>query len=140
MIPFNPVFTKYLLSAVLSCVTSTVSQNHFLQRRKDLSLQIFNEGSDAQQMPPFSLCPLFVCVWLWPRWGSLCILAERLDGSQFGGGASNEEEGRPGKDGCFFHLHYLRLWWLLSRLQTFCVFHQQRAQSAHGYLSLNLQT
>lgn len=81
--------------------------------------------------------------------GHYCILAERLDGSQFSGGASNEEEGRPGGDGCFFHLLHLRLWWLLAHLQTLCVFNQwttqNRKQDTHkgrgipGFYSLHLR-
>lgn len=42
-----------------------------------------------------------------PGGGSLCVLAECLDGSQFSSEASNEEDGRPGGDGCFFLLRYL---------------------------------
>lgn len=62
-------------------------------------------------------------------WRSLCVLAERLDGSQFSGRASNEEEGRPGRDGCFFHLHYLVSLVAAVSLKdpVKCVFHQQRA-------------
>lgn len=46
-------------------------------------------------MPCFSSSFPFICmhVVVAEVWGSLCNLAERLDGSQFGGGAANEEEG-----------------------------------------------
>lgn len=50
------------------------------------------------------ICMHVAAAWVW---GSLCTLAEQLDGSQFSGGASNEEEGEACKHGCFFHLHYL---------------------------------
>lgn len=114
-IQFNPVFAKHFLSALQICITVST---------RSLSVEIKKGFCFFFRCLPFkysvrarmqSRCLLLV---LLLGWRSLCVLAGRLDGSQFSGGASNVEEGKPGRDGCFFHLHYLCLWWLPSHLKT----------------------
>lgn len=111
-------------------------ENNFPLRKLDLCefacsapFKHFMKVQMCNRCPPSRFpISLHACSGSWGG-GHYCILAERLDGSQFSGGASNEEEGRPGGDGCFFHLHYLRLWWLLAHLQTLCVFNQWTTQN-----------
>lgn len=123
--------TAYDCSCSPECLQKSVFMNRQskLKRKKDpylFSFFVSAQGSDIQQLPA-SHVAFYLYSWGGIRGGgSSLLLAERVDGSQFSSGASNEEEGRPGRDGCLLHLHYLCPRWLISLLQSL-VFPQQRA-------------
>lgn len=116
---------------------------NFHQRKNHLCefLQIFITDSDTGDAPSHFALHLHACGSIAWVLVSLFMLSAGLDGSQFSGGASNDEERDAGKDGCFFHLPYLCLLWLIQNSQT-----PRRLSSAkstkylHGYLSLNWRT
>lgn len=120
MIPFNLVFRKQPLSEARSLTSDCQSKTAGSELANSLSLPVLKwvglGGGRCSRCRRLTL-PFNLYAGGGGSGGQdgghYCVLAECLDGSQFTSGASNEEEGRSSRHGCFSHLSYLFLRWLL---------------------------
>lgn len=128
MIPFNLVFRKQALSEAHSLTSDCQSKIGGSELANSLSLPVLGVlgwrwwwwwgGEGGGRCSRCRRLALPFNLYAGGSSGSqdgghYWVLAECLDGSQFTGGASNEEEGRSSRDGCFSHLSYLFLRWIL---------------------------
>lgn len=147
MIPFNPVFTKLLLSAVLSLITvycplicimhslsvktaSLRGKLHFCLFFCPFPLKYFIKIRMCNRCPLLIFpCNLNACI-VNPGGGHHASWLSVLMGHSSAAELQMRRKGGQAVDHCSFHMHYLCLWWLLPHIQTLWVLHQQTAQNA----------